>query len=241
MRAKPTRWERLRRRLHNSVIGVMALSGLAVLLYVSNGLAALERLAKWINPPAPVLLATPLSGANAPRLLDGYEVLDVKGDADRASAVFPRGARITFDLAHSHGGDATITVRGIKLDIDRFVPGTNAQYAYAVRPERIYGAGTAKPHVFHVALFGSKAGPAMRMTDSKSSTAMLSRSDNFLDTDNPIVLKLTKHDDRESIDVIVTAEEPGLYEISFTAFYSTLANVKQLKIGPSVRIYYDGS
>lgn len=244
MNSESSRWDRLQTRFKNSIIGVVVLSLLAGAVFLTNALDIGQRLKDWINPPVTDLLITKLAGANRPQPLDAYDVIKASTGAAASIAapgIYPRGAKISVDLAHNRLGDATIVLRGIKL-ISQFSPGLNPLYAYEVHSERVIGAGPIKPLVFHVALFGEKVGPAMRVIDAKKNLFVISQSnENFLATEEPVLFELNPADDSESIDIEVTAEEPGLYEISFTLTYSVLGEVKTKETEPPIWIYYDGN
>ena len=189
------------------------------------------------------LQITSLSGANSPRPLDGYEIVNASTDAPGTAGhapVYPRGARITLDLAHNHQSGASITLRGVELNIENSRPGAQKAYAYRAKGDRVIGAGPIKPLIYHIALFGKRVGPAMRVKDSKRGTKATSRSPNFLDTDDQELFQLSTQDDSQSINIDVTAEEAGLYEISFTFTYSVLGQTKQRRSQPPIWIYYDG-
>ena len=249
MDTKTSRWDRLQTRFKNSFMGVVVLSLLAGTVLVTNAFDVGQRLNEWINPPVADLLVTPLAGPNRPRPLDAYDIIRAdKGQADKgatastdAPGVYPRGAKVSVDLAHNRAGNATIVLRGIEL-VSQYTPGLDPVYAYKAHNERVTGAGPIKPLVFHVALFGEEVGPAMRIIDAKQNLFAISQSnENFLATDEPELFELTPADDAESIDIEVTAEEPGLYEISFVLTYAVLGEVKTKQTEPRIRIYYDGN
>ncbi len=239
-----TRWERLQVRFKNSIIGVVLLGSLAAGAFVTDVLDVGQRLKDWLDPPVTDLLVTSLSGANLPRPLDAYDLIQTSSQADTPAAgsgVYPRGAKISIDLAHNRVGDATIVLRGIRL-VASYTPGPSTVLAYEAHGERVIGAGPIKPLVFHVALFGDEVGPAMRVVDAKQQLFAISESnENFLATDDPVLFELSPADDAESLEIEVTAEETGLYEISFVLTYAVLGEVRTTETTPPVWIYYDGN
>lgn len=196
------------------------------------------------EPVVPDLRITALDGASAPRTLAGYDVLQASapgsGTAER-HAVYPRGARIAVDLSHDHRGDATITLHGIELEVASFQPGVQRSYAYKANGDAVIGAGPITPLVYHVAVFGRRVGPSMRVIDAKRNITAIARSGNFLDTEEPQLFQLSKGDDTQVIHVDVTAEEAGLYELAMVFTYAVLGTTKQQRTQPSIWIYYDGS
>jgi hypothetical protein len=243
MTSEVTRWEQVKKRFQNSLIGVIILGALAAGLFLTNALGVWDQVVKHLRPAAPDLLLTSLSEPNRPKPLDGYEFIQVStGSSEIAGlgAVYPRGARISIDLAHNREGDATITLRGLELNIENFRPGPQPTYAYKALGDEVIGAGPIKPLVYHVALFGNRVGPAMRVIDPKRG-GLIARSGNFLDTEDPELFELSKADDKKSLNVVVTAEEAGLYQISFTFTYSVLGHMKQRRTAPPVLIYYERS
>lgn len=239
-----TLWDQTKKRFQDSIVGVLILGGLAVAVFLGSALGAWDTLVARFRPPVPHLKVPPLSGTNAPKPLDGYSIIQVVAgvqQADGPTAVYPRGATIQLDVSHSHDVDASLTLRELELHVDKFVPGRQDRYTYKVRGDQIIGAGPVTPYIFHVALFGNRVGKAMYIKDPNAVANPMARSANFLDTEEPLLYALSKTDDAKSVNVVVTAENAGLYQISFSFTYVTLGRSQQVKTSPPVFIYYDGN
>ena len=169
------------------------------------------------------LNVTGLSSPGRMRPLDGFPVtLHDSGP----SPVFGGGVKLSFSLSHNQKSSHSIIVKGLQINIHQFRPGLDKQYAYAVKGDKIVGAGVAKPHEFRATLAGSDVKSAKWILDRNKHVYVRNRD--LFDYDDVSYIVLSDTDDVEEIIGTVRAEKTGFYDISFTFTYSVDGQDKEL-------------
>ncbi len=162
------------------------------------------------------LVITPLTGGGRLLPLDGFQVISTD-----SQPVYPKGVKVSFTLTHNKRGTHSIILKGLSINLHRYVAAKTVQLAYDVRGDEMYGAGTTKPHTFYVSLRGNHIEPARWVLPGERPRAIIAKSGNFFDYEDATYLTLrADSDDLEEIRGFITAEEPGLYELSFVFSYS---------------------
>ena len=241
MSSEATLWEKVKKRFLNSFLGVAALVILAVGGVLTQSLGIWDQVSSHFGSQIPDLKITPLSAPDALTPFPGYSVIPAKIGTDQGAApqaVYPQGVIVRIDVAHDLKGDATITIDRLEINIDEFIPGIQSKLDYKASGDKIIGHGPAQPGVFQAVLFGTKV-QAGRV-DSAGRVAQ-SQSNDFFNTPDHTLYKVSKSDDAQPFVVNVSAVQTGLYRISFTLTYSVLGHVRQQRTTPPVLIYADES
>jgi hypothetical protein len=241
MSSEATLWEKVKKRFLNSFVGVVALVVLAVGGVLTQGLGIWDQVSSHFGSQIPDLKITPLSAADALTPFPGYSVIPANvgnGQGASPAPVYPQGVIVRIDVAHDLKGDATITIDRLEINIDEFIPGTQAALDYKAAGDKIIGHGPAQPGVFQAVLFGTKV--QVGRVDAAGRVAP-SQSNDFFNTPDHTLYKVSKSDDAQPFVVNVTAMQAGLYRISFTLTYSVLGHLRQQRTTPSVLIYSEES
>jgi hypothetical protein len=180
-----------------------------------------------------------VSSLRAPRRLSplaGHPVLSPPG---YASPVYTGGVQVSFTLAHNGAGGHSINLHALVLELLRYQSGAVAELAYAIEGEEVLGAGLARPHVFQVTLAGKRVEPARWVVDAARGVVQRARSENLLDTPEPLVLTFPAGaPDIEEIQGTVLALQPGLYELRF-AFHYSVAGVDRERFSEPFLVYFE--
>jgi hypothetical protein len=238
MSSEETLWEKVKKRFLNSFVGVAALVILAVGGVLTQSLGIWGQVSSHFGSQIPDLKITPLSAPDTLAPFPGYSVIPAKIGTDQGAAVYPQGVTVIINVAHDLKGDATITIDKLEINIDEFIPEIQAALDYKASGDKIIGHGPSQPGVFQAVLLGTKV-QAGRV-DSAGRIAP-SQSNDFFNTPDHTLYKVSKSDDAQPFVVNVSAVQTGLYRISFTLTYSVLGHLRQQRTTPPVLIYADES
>jgi hypothetical protein len=180
-----------------------------------------------------------ISSLGAPRRLSplaGHPILSPPG---YASPVYTGGVQVSFTLAHNGSGGHSINLYALVLEVLRHHPGPVPELAYAIEGEEVLGAGVARPHAFQATLAGKRVEPARWVVDAARGIVQRARSENLLDTPEPLVLTFPAGaPDIEEIQGTVLALQPGLYELRF-AFHYSVAGVDRERFSEPFLVYFE--
>ncbi len=187
------------------------------------------------QPGTPDLDITSLENPGRLRPLAGHPVLARPADG---RPVYSGGVHLSFTLSHNGAGRASVLVRGLSLEIVRFVPGADPDYAHRPEGAAIIGAGIVKPHVFTVSLFGDEAAPARWVVDAAAGQVRTARSANFFDTEDAQLLSVSPEGDVEEVRGTILAQEEGLYEVRLAWDYSVKGEDRR-RVSEPILLYSD--
>jgi len=170
-----------------------------------------------VGSPDLVITSTSFDGPGRLAPLSGHPILTRQADG---RPVYTGGFHVSFTLQHNGVGKPALILRGLALDILRYQPGPDPEYAYQIEGAAIIGAGVVKPHVFMIALLGDKPSSARWIVDSRTGESRVAKSANFFDTEDPRLITLAPEGDVEEIQGSVLAQKPGFYEMRFVFDYS---------------------
>lgn len=160
------------------------------------------------------LIISPLESNNSLTPQDGHPVINENG-----VSIFTGGVRAEFILSHNNKSSGKILLRRIAINVEKFEAGQNEDLSYQIKGEEISGAGLLSPDQFYISLFGKEAGYA-KWIRSDGSSVQSKNKNNFLDTVDPKYITLQAlSDDIVSININISAQEVGYYELSITFDY----------------------
>ena len=218
---QPTRWDEIRRRFQNSWLGVGLAAIAAVVLFSSQLAEGVTTLTKLLWPKPTVSLKIQKTSV-AP--LPQYARLVPAAAQD---AVYPVGARLSFDLRHDENSEGEIRISHLNLKIDDYKV---TSCPFSITGDRLFGAGTAPVREFIVLL--SKAGVTSVQRTDEHGTISKGNSGDLLSVEPPVAFTLgrSEKDSGESFSVAMTATDPGQYAASLWVTYSTPQAVKEAKV-----------
>ena len=237
MSSEATLWEKVKKRFLNSFVGVAALVILVVGGVLTQSLGIWDQVSSHFGSQIPDLKITPLSAPDALTPFPGYSVIPANIGADQGAGptvVYPQGVIVQINVSHDLKSDATITINKLEINIDKFIPGIHTTLDYKASGDKIIGHGPSQPGVFQAVLFGTKM--QVGRVDNAGRVAP-SQSNDFFNTPDHTLYKVSRSDDAQPFVVNVTAVQAGLYRISFTLTYSVLGHVRQQRTTPPVLIY----
>ena len=171
------------------------------------------------------LRITDLSIPDSKRLtaLDGMNAIT---DTKNNRIVFPQGFNMDLELSHNGRGTDSITVRRIEIEVAQYEKGEKPEYESRIEGTKIFGAGTASDHRFHVPVFGKEVGPATWIIDAKTNKVEQAKNQDILSADainkegHRVFTFDAKNNKHESLRGTLLAQTPGFYQIQIHFYYS---------------------
>lgn len=226
------RWDQSVKRFKNTLVGVLILSIVAAVTFLSASTDLVDWLENRFFAKADLEISSLATGNRLIRL-PGRPLLESGPDQPH---IFAGGFRSRISLEHNKQTTNPIRVTGIRISVDEFLPGNLPQYRYRVNLDEIIGRGTGQVRVFQTYLSGKTQSGAEWIDEKGNPQA--AKTDNLLDIDPPKVLTLqSEADTGEELDITVMAEEQGLYKIRFVFDYFVAGKDKQ-KSSETVLIYF---
>lgn len=226
----------LLRRYKKSAIFLVFTVLVAVVGFLNSSLGFLDKL--WEMLSSSDLVVSPLDQESRILALDGYPVLTDRTDK---RPVFTGGFKVLLTLSHNRKGHESVIVTRVIPIIADFEPGANANYRYSVDGSQIKAKGIAPPKKFLLPLYGKKIGTTTWSYEDPATKTVLAReasSDDILNTDPPMHLKLSDSPDNDTEELIghIVAKEAGLYRIFFRIEY-TCDGKDRVHVTDSVLLY----